>query len=139
MHNWINKKIIELEELPEWLLEISTTVTCNEICNIMGNYLNDEHYNKYNKISLADVILGYYYLRYSKEELQLIDLLKISGEFADGTGLTTIECEEFYDLLNKYENNKIKNINETLQLVDKMYYDYMIAAKKQFHKFLNYK
>lgn len=81
-----------------------------------------ESYTVKNIDPFSDAVIGYYYLMYLSKEISLRELLQLSGEEADGGLGATIECEEFYGILNQLDTDpNIEKDSTFLAMITKLY------------------
>jgi hypothetical protein len=64
--------------------------------------------------TVDDALIGYLWLRFERQEINLRDCLKMVGEAADA-GSSSIPCETAFALLNDLENDKHNQENVTVR------------------------
>lgn len=103
----------------------------NELSKALGNLLIEEKNKTPQSPLISDAVIGYYYLDYLNKKITLEKLLELSGNEADN-GESTEECERFYAILNRIEEDKsvldeVSFIKEVLHLFE----PFKMIAEKQ--------
>lgn len=66
-------------------------------------------------IPVGNATLGFHYLRYQRGDYTLREFLIKAGEEADG-GVSDLDCESVYQLLNSIENTEASDVTEVANL-----------------------
>ncbi|MCY9668005.1 hypothetical protein M5X11_24290 [Paenibacillus alginolyticus] len=103
--NWADKRILREVSVEDWLINISLASNIETLSNALSDLLISERHNVSNLHPSSDAIIGYFYLKHLDGKLPLPELLLKSGDEADGGEGASVDCEEFYAILNALEKD----------------------------------
>jgi hypothetical protein len=110
--DWAEKKIIELDSPPLWLLEMSLIDTAKKASILLWKYSRQIHQDTWNCIECRELYLGFLYLQFERGNLKLEELLILAGQFADRINYE-IDCSVFFLLFHEIDSgNLTSNILE---------------------------
>lgn len=135
---WADKQILKNDSVEDWIYSVSLAKDINELSNALGDKIIEENYYGNNEYPPSDAVIGYFYKRYLNGEISLYELLNKSGAEADG-GEATLECEEFYSILNEIDRNeKDPNDEEFLKCIKFMFEPFLKVVQYQLKKIEEY-
>ena len=114
---WADRMIDELDEPPNWIVEIATITCYPDAVAAVHRYVYSEPFEPFDREEYADDYVACLYLRYHSGAISWATFLSDAGSFTDAeTGRRC--CEYFYDFLNKLEDNEYSHTLESAQRKD---------------------
>lgn len=101
---WADNLILAMSTPPNWIIDVSLARDATELREALVDRLDTE-WNPDRSPTFDELFIGFIWLTYKRGQLSLEECLTVAGEQADG-GLSSIECEVFYDLLNRLESGE---------------------------------
>lgn len=131
---WADKQIMNLPIVQDWIYQVSLATNIDELSKALGDKLIEERNTDTNIPLISDAIIGYYYLEYLSGKITLKELLNKSGQEADG-GEASVECEQFYSILNEIEkNNRVTLNRHFVEDIEILYEPFKVIAEHQKRK-----
>lgn len=141
-YKWCDHLIMELTEVPEWIIELSVTKYSPDAVSIIRKYAYCEPFESFNQICLGDFGTACYYLRYQRQELSWASFLLECGQLVDGWDSFGCKepCEYFFTMLNQLENQMYDKQLEKEQQEEFLagYVDEVRQADELYRQFLPY-
>lgn len=136
--SWADKQILKKDKVDDWIYSVSLAKDINELSMALGDGIIQENYYANNEHPPSDAVIGYYYMEYLAGGISIYELLTRSGDEADG-GEATLECEEFYSILNEIDRNE-KSIDdeEFIKNIRLMFEPFIKVAEQQLQKIKEY-
>ncbi len=97
---WADKLIVSLPTPPFWLIGMSLAMNVAELRKAFEDVLDT--LDPVSPTTVDNVVLGYIWWRFERDELGLHDCLRLAGEAAD-SGVSNISCEKLFEFLNRLE------------------------------------
>lgn len=136
--SWADNQILKLSSVDNWIYDVSLANNLDGISRALSDKIIDENYKNSNLELISDAVIGYYYMSYLENKITVYELLDKSGKEADG-GESTIECEEFYSMLNDLEKNeyirKDENFIKKIQILFAPFLQIALNQKERIEKF----
>lgn len=99
---WADRQIAQLDRPPMWILDLSLVHSSESALSVLWPACRNVPSDVWMKLDWTGVYLGFWYLRYKRGELSMLELLLRSGDKADGAGCR-IDCSAFYVLANEID------------------------------------
>jgi hypothetical protein len=100
---WEDKKLLDINEPPIWIIELSVAKSKGEALAALSPAFRTIPDTSYEHLNRTSLYLGFLYLAYERSDLSLIDLLTTSGKAADNANVA-IDCSAFYSLASQVES-----------------------------------
>lgn len=136
--SWADERILKNNKVEDWIYNVSLANSIDRLSEALSDKLIDEEHKNPSADLFSDAVIGYFYMEYLSEEIGLYELLNKSGAEADG-GEATLECEEFYSILNEIDRkDKDPDNKEFLKSIKLMYEPFLNVAQCQLKKIKEY-
>lgn len=135
---WADERILKNNKVEDWIYNVSLANSIDNLSEALSDKLIDEEHKNPSWGLFSDAVIGYFYMEYLNGEMSLYELLTKSGSEAD-SGEATLECEEFYSILNEIDR-KEKSIDdgEFLNSIKCMFEPFIKVAEQQKKELENY-
>ncbi len=100
---WAESLLLSMEKPPSWLCNVATQTYTPEVSKSLGEFVWSQPFEPVEQAQLDDEHLSSLYLRFERRELSWATFLELAGRYTDNAN-GAWECEEFYLLLNKFED-----------------------------------
>lgn len=136
---WCEEIIKKSEKPPLWIMELSSARFIGDSVNIIERYIQSEPFDACNCTCLGDFYIACLFCRYQRKEISWATFLKEAGDYADGVGDCSQECEYFYMMLNELEDEEYNDEIEKAYQV-KVQNDFMseIEEAREYHDYFLY-
>jgi len=136
---WADKHILREDKPKLWMINVSLARNIDELSKALSDLMITERSYAKKDPPFSDAVIGYYFLRYSSKDISINKLLQMSGEEADGGEGATIECEEFYRILNELERQEDLEFNPNfVKMLTELFDPFKNIALKQKEVIENY-
>ena len=135
---WADDIIIEQDEPPAWVCELSTARYQGKISGVLREYIFSEPIKAIDTKTANRYYVGCLFLRYSRGEISWATCLEEIGKFADGTEVGK-PCEFFFGMLNDLEDAEYDHQVEEAQ-VQEILAEYNVVidtVKAEYEPFLH--
>jgi hypothetical protein len=102
--DWADQIIARRPDPDPWILELSLARDINDLWRVLKARIDLEVQQGFDRSLIDEAVLGYFWLRFERGDLNLETCLDMAGKHADSYD-TSVDCEVFYSLLNRLEAN----------------------------------
>lgn len=102
---WAGQLIAELDDPPNWILEIATITYYADAVGAINKFVYSEPFELFDSEQCADEHVACLFLLFQSGAISWATFLNDAGSFADGNDGRR-ECEYFYAFLNELEDNE---------------------------------
>jgi hypothetical protein len=113
-YRWADQLIAELDNPPNWVLEIATIKYYPDAVAAINRFVYSEPFESFDGVQGDDEHVACLVLRYQSGAISWATFLNQSGLFTDANG-GRHACEYFYVFLNELEDNEYAQELETRQ------------------------
>ena len=99
---WCDEMIEQMEQPPDWVLQLTSTEYLPEARNIVYRYAFAEPIADF---CYSDFYLACLYVKYCRKHISWGTFLLSAGQYSDGNDCCK-DCEYFYDLLTRLEQSE---------------------------------
>ncbi|MDE6312583.1 MAG: hypothetical protein K2M46_03025 [Lachnospiraceae bacterium] len=131
---WADERIVQNNELDEWIYDVSIAKSKEEVCNAIAYYKTIEAFDKNTFYWEPDVVIGYYYIRYINGTMSLSELLfRLYDEDDVSSEAELLSIPEVMSVLSEAKMGNIdsEKINELFLPLEKI-------ARKQLEELDHY-
>lgn len=96
--NWADKQILKKSDPSVWIIDVALSSTIEDLVECLSDMLIEEKY-RFKEVYFSEAIIGYYYFMYSRNKIDLKELLLKSAEEAEEG--VDIGSEPFYSIVDK--------------------------------------
>lgn len=136
---WCDEIIENLDEPPIWIIELESTKLLKDAEGVIYSYAYSYPFIEFSSFNIHDFCVACLYVRYKRRHISWASFLLFAGQYSDGNDCT-MDCGDFYFMLNKFEDNEYSLIEEANQSneIKTKFYEQIEEVNGYFDYFLNY-
>ena len=100
---WAESLLASISDPPQWLCDVAIQKYSPDVSKSLGDYVWSQPFESFDYSEADDEHLASLYVRYERRELSWATFLDLAGRYADNADRGWV-CEEFYELLNDFED-----------------------------------
>jgi hypothetical protein len=134
-------EIIEnLDEPPYWIIELTSTKYFRDAVKVVNDYAYSEPFVDFGYLELADFYIACLYIKYKHKQISWGTFLLNAGDYSDNKSCGSLDCGDFYFMLNQLEDSEYSDAIEKKQSkeISSTFSKHIKEAERYYQLYLKY-